>query len=167
MKYLTEIECYDWCKNHNINIDSDRKPVIKIEGLDIIGFTYPIFTQFVYLSSILSTNALKDEECLLWITQTSIWKSSENFHLYYKLRESYSDSTKIEEKPGHLFSLHESDDLKSFLYLNLLFGWDCYLLSAKDSIKAFCSHDEWIELLTTDTLLIQILNERFIKGKES
>jgi hypothetical protein len=28
------------------------------------------------------------EECLLWVTQSGIWASSENLHLFYRVRES-------------------------------------------------------------------------------
>ena len=52
---------------------------------------------------------------LLWITEWSIWPSSENWHLHYKLRHSYGDLRLLHEAPGHLFLGHESEDLASFL----------------------------------------------------
>ena len=163
MKFLTDIECKDWCKNHSISISSEEVPEINKDGFQTVEISYPIYTQFFYLSSLLSSNSLCDSESLLWITQIEIWKSGENLHLYYKLRQSYSDATLIKDKPGHLFLKHELEDLKSFLYLSLLFGWDCYLISSNDLLRVFFSHDEFIQLSSKDSELIKNINNYFTK----
>lgn len=161
MKFLTDIECKDWCKKHSISLSSEEVPEINKNGFQTVEISYPIYTQFFYLSSLLSSNSLCGSESLLWITQTEIWKSGENLHLYYKLRQSYSDATLIKDKPGHVFLKHELEDLKSFIYLSLLFGWDCYLLSNQDFLRVFCSHDEYIKLSTSNSELIQLINKIF------
>ncbi len=82
---------------------------------------------------------------LLWITEWSIWSSSENWHLYYKLRHSYGDLRLLHEAPGHLFLAHESEDLASFLQVAMLNGWGGYILTHADYVNAFFSHDEYID----------------------
>jgi hypothetical protein len=82
---------------------------------------------------------------LLWITEWSIWPSSENWHLYYKLRQTYYDQRLLHEAPGHFFLEHEAEDLASFLQIAMLNGWGGYLLTEYDDVDAFFSHDEFID----------------------
>jgi hypothetical protein len=82
---------------------------------------------------------------LLWITEWDIWSSSENVHLYYKLRQSYGDYRLLQEAPGHLFLGHESEDLASFLHITLSNGWGGYVLTDADYVNAFLSHDHFID----------------------
>ena len=80
-----------------------------------------------------------------WVTEWGIWGSSENWHLYYKLRQSYGDLRLLHEAPGHLFLGHEPEDLASFLQLAMLNGWGGYILTEADYVNAFFSHDEYID----------------------
>ncbi len=82
---------------------------------------------------------------LLQITEWGIWPSSENWHLYYRLRQSYGDQRLLGEAPGHLFLGHEGEDLASFLQLSILNGWGGYILTEADHVNAFFSHDEFID----------------------
>ncbi|HEX9222307.1 MAG TPA: hypothetical protein VF860_03160 [Candidatus Acidoferrales bacterium] len=82
---------------------------------------------------------------LLWITEWGIWASSENWHLYYKLRQSYGDHRLLHEAPGHLFLEHEAEDLGSFLQVAMLNGWGGYVLTEADYVNAFFSHDEYVD----------------------
>jgi hypothetical protein len=87
---------------------------------------------------------------MLWVTQWGVWPSSENLHLYYRLRASYGERRMLADAPGHLFSVHEKSDLATFTELATLFGWDFYLLPAPRAYRtAFVSHDEFL-LLCTD-----------------
>ena len=36
------------------------------------------------------------DECLLWVSESDVWRSSENLHLYYRLRQSYGDLRQLE-----------------------------------------------------------------------
>lgn len=74
-----------------------------------------------------------------------MWPSSENWHLYYKLRQGYGDHRLLHEAPGHLFLPHEREDLASFIQLAMLNGWDAYILPELDYVTAFLSHDEFID----------------------
>ena len=80
----------------------------------------------------------------LWITEWGIWPSSENWHLYYKIRQAYGDQRLLHEAPGHLFLEHEAEDLASFLWIAMLNGWGGYLLTHADYVNAFFSHDEFV-----------------------
>jgi hypothetical protein len=82
--------------------------------------------------------------CLLWITEFGVWPSSENLHLYYKLRSSYADHRSLADAPGHLFLSYESADLVTFIDLAIQFAWGGYLLGPPNHCFITISHDEWI-----------------------
>jgi len=79
--------------------------------------------------------------CLLWVTLTGVWASSENLHLYYRLRQSYGDLRHLEEAPGHLALRHEQVDVTTLLQVAMMNGWDAHLLTSHDYGRAFVSHD--------------------------
>ena len=85
------------------------------------------------------------EACLLWVTDWGIWRSSENLHLYYRLRQSYGDMRLLDEAPAHLFLDYEAADLVSFLEVGILCGWDMHLIPFVGYSRAFVSHDEYME----------------------
>jgi uncharacterized protein (DUF433 family) len=85
------------------------------------------------------------QPALLWVTEWGVWPSSENWHLYYKLRQTYSDHRLLQETPGHLFLEHEAEDLASFLQIAMLNGWGGHLLTHSNYVNAFFSHDEYID----------------------
>jgi hypothetical protein len=87
---------------------------------------------------------------LLWITECGIWPSSENWHLYYTLRQAYGDQRLLHEAPGHLFLEHEVDALASFLQVEILNGWGGYILTHADYVNAFFSHDEYLDFFAED-----------------
>jgi len=87
---------------------------------------------------------------LLWVTAWGIWQSSENWHLYYRLRRTYNDERLIEEAPAHLFLNFESVDLITFLQIGIGAGWDMHVLSSDDHGRLFVSHDEWVQFLVKD-----------------
>jgi hypothetical protein len=80
---------------------------------------------------------------LLWITEYGIWPSSENLHLYYKLRHSYNEHRALGDAPGNEFMYFEEADLATFIDLVIQFGWGGFLFgSAK--VYMTISHDEWM-----------------------
>jgi len=88
---------------------------------------------------------------LLFVTEWNIWPSSENWHLYYRLRQSHGDNRLLHDAPGHLFLEHESEDLASYLQLSMLNGWGGYVLTEANYINAFFSHDEYIDFFAEDS----------------
>ena len=90
------------------------------------------------------------DACLLWVTDWGVWRSSENLHLYYRLRQSYGDQRLLDEAPAHLFLDYESADLVSFLQVGILCGWDMHLIPSGGYARAFVSHDEYIEFAANE-----------------
>jgi len=68
-----------------------------------------------------------NEGWLLWPVNYQ-GNSAANYHLYYKLRQAYSDYRQLSQAPGHLFLEHEENDLLTFMQLAFLFGWDFHLV---------------------------------------
>jgi hypothetical protein len=96
-------------------------------------------------------NALRPrDEILLWVTESDVWRSSENLHLYYHLRQSYGDLRQLHEAPGHLFHPFEAADLVSFLQVGILSGWDMHLVPSEGCVRAFVSHDEFVDFTADD-----------------
>lgn len=81
---------------------------------------------------------------LFWVTEFGIWESSENLHLYYKLRQSYGDLRELSAAPGHYFMSYEVADLVSYVDLAIQFGWSGHLLCEGFQHRAWISHDEWM-----------------------
>ena len=91
------------------------------------------------------------EECLLWVTDWGVWRSSENLHLYYRLRQSYDDHRLLDEAPAHLFLDYEAPDLVSFLQVGILCGWDMHLIPFVGYARAFVSRDEYVDFAADES----------------
>ena len=91
------------------------------------------------------------QPCLLRVTESDIWDSSNNWHLYYHLRQSYGDHLLLDEAPGHLFLGHEAEDLTTFLHVAMLFGWDAELQPLAPYLSARLSHDGFLDLYSEDS----------------
>jgi hypothetical protein len=102
------------------------------------------FTRLTWFCQHLERSLQPRDACLLWVTDWGVWPSSGNLHLYYRLRQSYSDWRLLHEAPGHLFLKYEAVDLVSFLEVGILAGWDMHLLPTDGYGRAFVSHDEWV-----------------------
>jgi hypothetical protein len=156
MQFLDLEGCRGWARDHNVTLTSRGWPVtIRELALPVVRFGLPSpvyrttwFSQ--YLSVVLPGAA----ESLLWVTEWGIWPSSENWHLYRHLRQSYGNGNSVEQAPGHLFSSAERDDLATFLQVGILFGWDMNLLAFPDRARLFVSHDEFVAIASADTGLL-------------
>jgi hypothetical protein len=93
---------------------------------------------------------------MLWITEYGIWPSSENLHLYYKLRAAFHDHRLLHEAPGHLFLGHEKADLVTFVDLAIQFGWGALLFGAQADRRLVISHDEWL-LVDSDVHVADVI----------
>jgi hypothetical protein len=148
---LTRDESKLWCEARLRPVDKlgcpalvERKHTVKAptSGMN--------WSRLHWLAGFLISHVEPFDECLLWVTQSGVWPSSENFHLFYRMRESYGERRQLHDAPGLLFLKHEPSDLQTFVELALLCGWDFYLLPAPGYAEAFVSHDEFIELRTDD-----------------
>ena len=82
---------------------------------------------------------------LLFCHRVGGWPGSENWHLYYELRQTCGDNRLLNDAPGHLFLEHAAEDLASLLQLSMLNGWGGYVLTEADYVNAFFSHHEYID----------------------
>lgn len=136
MRFYTADECDEWLKY--------RKRVKPDEAAGALSYRlrYPDEPhKMFYIAHWIATNLTYRQPALLWITEWGIWPSTENWHLYYRLRQTYRDRRLLHEAPGHLFLGHEAEDLASFLQLAMLNGWGGY-------VNLFFSHDEFIDFFS-------------------
>jgi hypothetical protein len=146
MRFLTISETTHWCHSHALPLGEGDWPAEPDKSLHRLRADVPkSLDQLAWFCRFVEATLHPRHHCLLWVTAWGIWESSENWHLYYRLRQSYGDVRLIEEAPGHLFLNHESHDLVSFLQVGLSAGWDMHLLPAGGYGRAFVSHDGWIE----------------------
>lgn len=149
MRYYTKPECEEWLHSRQ------RQAPGETPGLVRERVNYPAEPhRFVAMARWMGATLPERMPVLLWITEWGIWPSSENLHLYHRLRQSYHDYRFLEEAPGHFFLGHESEDLVSFLQLAMLNGWGGYLLTQADYINAFFSHDEFIDFYAANHELL-------------
>ena len=140
MRFYTKEECETWLSGRQRR-KPDLTPDVHVERIRYPPEPYRIFCIAHWIASALTYH----RSTLLFITEWGIWPSSENWHLYYKLRQTYGDNRLLHEAPGHLFLEHESEDLASFLQISILNGWGGYVLTEANSVNAFFSHDEYID----------------------
>jgi hypothetical protein len=151
MWYLTKEESQAWCQGHALRLDEAAHPIISDRAHSVTTSLSGVnWSRLTWLSEFLASYLEPFDECLLWVTLWGVWGSSENLHLYYRMRESYGDRRQLAAAPGHLFAKHEGADLATFIQLALIFGWDFYLLTSPAYHMAFVSHDEFIEFYTDD-----------------
>jgi hypothetical protein len=151
MRCLTKEGSRNWCEDRSLNLDTSAHPAVDGRAHSVITpFARTTCSKLLRLSGVLASKFEPFEQCLLWVTLWGIWTSSENWHLFYRLRETYGERRPIWDAPGHLFEKHESADLTTFIQLALIFGWDFYVLSAPSGQVAFVSHDEYLRFCTDD-----------------
>jgi hypothetical protein len=154
VRFYTKEGCEAWLR------DRERSKPDLVPGTQVERIVSPKESHRVFGVSRWIANSLTYRmPTLIWITEWSIWASSENWHLYYRLRESYGDLRLLHEAPGHLFLGHESEDLASFLQIALLNGWGGYILTQADHVNAFFSHDEYIDFFAKPSGNLQGVRE--------
>jgi hypothetical protein len=158
MRFYTKTECEEWLSGRN-----RTKP----NAADIpaaVSLAYPKKQSLRYWAHWIATSLANQDECLLWITDWGIFSSSENLHLYYRLRQSYHDIRLLHEAPGHLFLKYETEDLATFLQVAMQNFWDGYVLTGYDYGNAFFSHDEYIDFYSDQTSLIDEVKKNLSDG---
>ena len=140
LHFYTKQECETWLSQRQ-----RQKPDLAT-GAQVERIDYPTSPyKFFFFAHWVASELTHRRPSLLFITEWGIWPSSENWHLYYKLRRTYGDKRQLHEGPGHLFLEHEAEDLASFLQLSMLNGWGGYVLTEANYINVFFSHDEYAD----------------------
>jgi hypothetical protein len=146
VRFYTVEECAAWLSDRQ-----RRKPDLVVDA-QVQRIPYPPEPYRVYFVAHWIASVLTYREpVLLFVTEWGVWPSSENWHLYYKLRQTYGDNRLLGDAPGHLFLEHEAEDLASFLQLSMLNGWGGYVLTEANYVNAFFSHDEYIDFFAEDS----------------
>lgn len=112
----------------------------RIENLCIDGVFYKEYAAAKELVKCMPSNS----GYFLLITEYGIWPSREDWGLFYKLRSAYGEKRELYESPGHVFGAYEKDDLHTYIFLMLCFGWGGYLVQNSASKFCFISHDGWM-----------------------
>lgn len=145
MRFYTTDECEAWLKAR------ERSKPEAVNGRLPLRIPYPREPyRMFFVAHRIATELTFRMPALLWVTEWGIWPSSENWHLYYRLRQSHGDHRLLDEAPGHLFLEYEAEDLASFLQLSMLNGWGGYVLTHANYANAFFSHDEYLDFYSDD-----------------
>jgi hypothetical protein len=157
MRFYTQQECEAW-----LNDREREKPDAVAEALSE-QLPYPSSPGRIrYFASWIANSLTYRMPTLLWVTEWGIWPSSENWHLYYRLRQSYGDPKLLQEAPGHLFLDYETEDLASFLHLAMLNGWGGYVLTQANYVNLFFSHDEYIRFFADEVSNLAEIREALV-----
>lgn len=160
MRFYTSDECETWLKDRK-----RLKPDVVERSLHLRIPYLPEPQQIYYMARWSATQLTQRRPALLWITEWGIW-GGENWHLYYRLRQSYGDHRLLHEAPGHLFLDFETDDLASFIELSMLNGWGGYVLNESNYANLFFSHDEFIDFFSEDKGLLDQVEKELGGGKK-
>jgi hypothetical protein len=160
MRFYTTEECKEWLRCRE-RVLPDIVPESAIESVSFPEKPY----QLLFFSQWIANSLTYQKPTLLWITEWGIWPSSENWHLYYRLRQSYADHRLLHDAPGHLFLEQESEDLASFLQVALLNGWGGYVLTEADYVNVFFSHDEYVNFIAKLDANLALVRESFAAKK--
>ena len=158
MRFYTKEQCEVWlAQRTRVRPDQDK-------SLPAERFEYPNETcRFFPITSAIAHSITYRQPTLLWVTEWGIWPSSENWQLYYKLRQTYGDFQLLHDAPGHLFLEYESEDLSTFLQLAMLNGWGGYILTQANYVNVFFSHDEYMDFYTPIPQNLSELRSYFAK----
>jgi len=141
MRFCNEAECKKWLADR-ARSKPDENPDLCSVQLDYPKEPHRIFSMANWLAQSITFS----QPALLWITEYGVLPSSENWHLYYRLRNSYGDHQLLQESPGHLFLGTQSEDLASFAQIAMLNGWGGCIVTEAGHVDAAFSHDEWIQV---------------------
>ena len=168
MRFLTDEQAREWMRGGEPpRLDDRGFPRHKPPGFHALQFAFAreAAPRLFWLSQCIEVALEPWDSCLLWVTQSGVWGSSENLHLYNRLRQSYGDLRHLEEAPGHLALRHEQFDVITFLQVSMMNGWDAYLFTSNDYGRAFVSHDEYGEIALPKHLELEPVRKQLEAGK--
>ncbi len=151
MVFLSTEKARTWTLGYGFELDKLGLPSRSVPGHYSVRCELPKqLSELVWFCRFVEAMLETRTQCLLWITTVGVWPSSENWHLYYRLKEVYGDHQLFADAPAHLFLEFEREDMVTFLQLGVSFGWDMHLLPAKGAVRVFLSHDEFAEFFVED-----------------
>jgi hypothetical protein len=86
---------------------------------------------------------------LLWVTDWSIFPSSENMLLFDTFRRAHGESRRIDEAPGHLFDRADKSTIECLIDLGLYFYWDLSIFDGRGTFIRI-DHDDLLLVNTAE-----------------
>ena len=145
MQFLTSDECMRWLANQ-VWPEPGSIPQAVLAYSKVPSRIY-------FISRWIANDLSYDSPVLLWVGDSIV--SQSNWHLYYRLRESYGDRRLIDDAPGHLCLNYETEDLATLLYLTMLYGWDAKLIPELGYVNLQFSHHRFIDVFSEDNNLVE------------
>ena len=164
VRFLTTPECAAWAQARGYVVSAP--PQAAAQQVPHLSVPLPLQPSYLAFARAISECLEPRSSCLLWIVEHGIWPSSENWHLYYRVRQSYGDQRLLHEAPGHLFLDYEQADLVTFLQLAFANGWGAEILpqltyGGAGTARAFLSHDEFVVLAHRDEAVVEVWRTTF------
>ena len=159
MHFLTPQECVEWCQRHSIHMSDAGIPAEPAAlGMPTVRFgSRDGSLGLITLSSKLADWFEDGSERLLWITgQHHVLQMLE---LYRRLRRSHGDTSRLSDRPGHLFSSDEIEQLDSFLIVVLLTQVPGCIVSDAGN-QLFMSSSAWLEYGSNDVRGLETKREQ-------
>jgi hypothetical protein len=98
MKYMTVRQCQAWVAFQRVTIGGDGLPERYPSLGPVLRFELPQAPhQLAWLCRFISRSLMPRHVSLLGIKEFGRFPSTENLHLYYRLRQSYSDHRLLDE----------------------------------------------------------------------
>jgi hypothetical protein len=153
MRFLEINEIWAWCAEAGIELVDRARPADDSALLQKARWLYADGERSGREPGLAHTAVARIgafDEALLWITQTGVWPSTEDWPTYYAMRGRVGERRSLDVAPGHLFAAGEGELLVQFLTATMENGWDCFVLASRGGriadTRVVVSHDEWIEL---------------------
>ena len=107
------------------------------------------------LARLLTYGVFDQKPIVLILLETDIWPSSANEFLFIKYREAVSPGQNLDHRPFNEYTYHfteaaEAAEMEGLLALCLYFIWEVILFDESGEIFIKISHDEWMEVGSTD-----------------
>jgi hypothetical protein len=154
MRFLEDGEVELWCAEHRLTLTENEArlapdPRLAHSARMVYATGTPSGREPAVAASARASLRAWDE-CLLWITLTGVWPSTENWPAFYALRGEENERRALYIAPGHVFDASEGAKLQRFLSVVMECAWDAWVLPSQQNRpmegRLRVSHDEWLEL---------------------
>lgn len=146
MQFLTEEQCRTWASDRHYPL-GERPYSVLADGSPFscqkFGIPADAGARVALAREVWAGVAGAQPEALLWVTDWSVWPSSEHMPLAEAVRRGLGEARPLHVAPGCIARLGEDDEALAVLVTAVLFLWDCWVLSPKGDLAAFFSHDEY------------------------
>jgi len=150
MKILSDAECQEWLESKRGKGVSWR--TVEADYPQYVKYGLPAETGRKTALSREVTHSVDTSQCgLLWVTDWSIFPSSQNMALFDGYRKSLGEDRPIIEAPGHIFGESDLQELECLFGLALYFFWDAYLFEQAGRTVVRINHHDFISVHARDS----------------